>query len=287
MSRARRFRFRLFVKDEYRPLRAVPCGLWAAGVFALAAQVWFHNYLGAPQVAERELQLSRPPAEALLHIAAFGDPLALGRVLMLNLQAFDNQQGVSLLYIDLDYEMLGLWLDRIVSLDETSEYPHFTAAKIYTGPPDEAHRLLMVEWVRRHFRNAPDARWEWMAHMTNFVRSQMKNDALSLEMARELRMLTTPGKVPGWARQMEVFFLENKSEYESSAALLAHLLEAGEVTDPVEFSFLLMRLEEIVAKMLERGEVRSAAEFEKIENQLHDLREKFLAQHGEESAVES
>ncbi|MGI9296962.1 MAG: hypothetical protein ACR2QC_03590 [Gammaproteobacteria bacterium] len=285
--RVRRFRFRLFVKDEYRPLRAVPRGLWAAAAFALAAQLWFHDHLGAPQVSERELQLPRPPPAELLHAAAFGDPLSLGRILMLNLQAFDNQQGVSILYIDLDYDMLGLWLDRIVSLDEKSEYPHFTAAKIYTGPPDEARRRKMAEWVRRHFRAFPDARWEWMAYMTNFVRHQIKDDALSLEMAREIRALTTPGEVPGWTRQMEVFFLENANEYESSAALLANLLEAGEVADPAEFSFLLTRLEEIAEKMVESGEVRSEGEIDKIDNQLRALREQFLRQYGESSESDS
>ena len=287
MPRARRFRFRLFLKDEYRPLRAAPRGLWAAGILALAAQLCLHKYASAPQVSERDLQLSRPPAEILLHAAAFGDSPSLGRVLMLNLQAFDNQQGVSILYTDLDYDILGLWLDRIVALDEKSEYPHFTAAKIYTAPPDEPRRRKMVEWVRRHFRAAPDERWEWMAYVTNLVRYQIKDESLALEMAREIRALTSPGKTPGWARQMEVFFLENDSEYAASANLLANLLEAGEVTDPSEFSFLLTRLEEIVEKMAHRGEVRSTAELRKIQEQMRALREKFLAQYGESPAADS
>lgn len=277
----RRFRFRLFVEEEYRPLRAAPLWLWAAAALALAAQLWLHQYLGPPRVSERELQLQTPPEESLLRAAAFGDPASLGRVLMLNLQAFDNQQGVSILYTDLDYDMLGLWLDRIVALDAQSEYPHFTAAKIYTAPKDESRRRKMVEWVRKHFRARPELRWEWMAHATNFVRYQMKDGALAIAMARELRELTAPDEAPGWARQLEVFFLESDSEYESSAALLANLLEAGEVTDPTEFSFLLSRLEDIVRKMAARGELRSADELRKIENQMRDLRAQFLSQYGE------
>lgn len=287
MPLLRRFRFRLFVKDEYRPLRAAPRGLWALMAFALAMQLWFHQHLGPPKVSERELQLSRPPAEELLHAAAFGDPFALARALMLNLQAFDNQQGVSIKYGDLDYDILGLWLDRIVSLDEKSGYPHFTAAKIYTSPKDEARRRKIIEWVRKHFRERPNERWEWMAHATNFVRHQMKDGPLALEMAREIRALTAPGKVPGWTRQMEAFFLENDSAYKASASLLANLLAAGEVKDPAEFSFLLQRLEEIAKKMALSGEVRDAAEIDRIDAQLRGLREKFLEQFGESSASES
>lgn len=282
MPRPRRFRFRLFVKDEYRPLRAVPRMLWAALTAAFVAQLWFHDFIGPPKVSERGLQLSPPPARELLQAAAFGDPLALGRILMLNLQAFDNQQGVSIKYTDLDYDILGEWLDGIVSLDEKSEYPHFTASKIYTAPKSELHRRKMIAWVRNQFRARPNDRWEWMAHAVKLARYELEDGALALEMAREIRDLTDPDKVPGWTRQMEVFFLESDSEYTASATLLANLLEAGEVKDPAEFRFLLDRLEEIAAKMIQSGKVRNEAEIDKIDSQLRDLREKFLQQFGEE-----
>ena len=226
--RARRFRFRLFIKDEYRPLRAVPKWLWAGAVLALAAQLFFHaQLLSAPQLSARDLQLQRPPSDAVLRILALGDRLALARVLMLNLQAFDNQQGTSISFADLDYDRLGEWLDRITALDEKSEYPHFSAAKIYTSVSDKSRQRKMVQWVRRHFANAPDARWEWMAHAANFAKYKLKDDALALELAREIRALSTAGKVPGWTRQMEVFFLESANEYEAAANLLAKLLAAG------------------------------------------------------------
>lgn len=285
--RFRRFRFRLFVKDEYQPLRLVPKWLWLALTLSFSAQLGFHAWLPPPKVDERGLQLQTPSDEVLLRALAFGDPAPLSRVLMLNLQAFDNQQGVSILYTDLDYTMLGLWLDRIVALDEKSEYPHFTAAKIYTGVQDESRQRQMVEWVRKQFRASPDTRWEWMAHVTNFIRYRLEDQELSLEMAHELRDLTTPGKTPGWARQTAVFFLESENEYQASANLLANLLAEGEVTDPAEFSFLLDRLEEIVLKMVSEGKIKNQDEFNQIQNQMDDLREQFLQQHGESLNEES
>ena len=282
MSRPHRFRFRLFVKDEYMPLRRVPFWLWALSAIALTGQLFLHGTLGAPKVSERGLHLQLPPRENMLRLAALGDAPALSRIIMLNLQAFDNQQGVSISFHDLDREMLALWLDRIVSLDEKSEYPHFSAAKVYTTANNVELRRAMTKWVRRHFQNSPNTRWEWMAHVTNMVRHVLKDDELSLEMARELRELTSPEKVPGWARQLEVFFLESRNEYESSAALLSNLLSAGEVSNPNEFAFLLGRLEDIVKKMLEKGEIRSQAEFDAIQNRLQSLREQFGRQHAPE-----
>ena len=73
MQNKRRFRFRLFVEEEYRPLRAAPPWLWTLAAFALAAQVWLHQYLGPPRVSERDLQLQTPPPAEFLHAAAFGD----------------------------------------------------------------------------------------------------------------------------------------------------------------------------------------------------------------------
>ena len=282
MPRARRFRLRLFVKDEYMPLRRVPIWLWALSAAALAGQLFLHGALGAPQVSERGLQLQLPPSDGMLRLAALGDTPALSRIIMLNLQAFDNQQGVSISFRDLDRDLLALWLDRIVALDEKSEYPHFTAAKVYTTAYNDELRRAMAKWVRRQFRRSPDTRWEWMAHVTNMVRHVIKDDALSLEMARELRELTTPEKVPGWARQLEVFFLESKNEYESSAALLSNLLSSGEVSNPQEFSFLLGRLEDIVEKMVKKGEIRSQAEFNVVQERLQSLREQFGRQHAPE-----
>ena len=274
----RRFRFRLLVKDEYQPLSVIPVALWLLLVFMLAAQLAFHHFSEEARADVRKFHLSVPPPEGVLQAAAFGDGPALARLLMLNLQGFDNQQGRSLSFRELDYGRLGEWLDRIVALDERSEYPHFSAAKIYTNVADDGRRRTIIEWVRRHFRDEPDVRWEWMAHAANFAQHVMKDQSLAISMARELREKTTPGAVPGWARQMEVFLLENKNEYEAAASLLFNLLQAGEVTEPIEFSFLLGRLEGMAKTMIERGEVRTPEEIDKIEARLDQLKGMFVAQ---------
>ncbi len=278
--RRRRFHLRLFVPDEYKPLRLVPRAMWAVLALAAAAQIAFHYRLPEPQLSEYDLHLRRPPPDSVLRVFALGDRPALARVLMLNLQTFDNQQGASISFADLDYDILGLWLDRITALDEKSEYPHFSAAKIYTSVRDDSRKRKMVEWVRRHFADAPNMRWEWMAHAGNIAQYVVKDEALALDIAHEMRELTEPGKVPGWTRQMEVFFLESATEYEAAANLLAKLLAAGEVTDPSEFALLLMRLESIICKVVKQGELTSTEKFNNIREKRFALLKEYLAKQG-------
>jgi hypothetical protein len=275
-----KFRFRLIVKEEYQPLRNVPRWLWLLMATAIAAQIAF-SVLLLPQPKPKISALHQPPSALFLQAVSLGDPLALGRILMMNLQAHDNQQGLSIPFRELDYDVLGQWLDRIVSLDEKAEYPHFSAAKIYSFVSNEERQNKMIEWVRRHFARSPDTRWEWMAHMTNLARHTLKNNALALEMAKEMRDLTTPGKVPGWVRQTEAFILEEEEEYEASASLLAGLLEACEVTDPTEFEFLLRRLEDIIDKQVKSGEIRTQAQIKEKTRTLESLQARFLSQYQE------
>ena len=48
---------------------------------------------------------------------------------------------------------------------------------------------------------------------------------------------------PHWARQMQIFILEDIGELESAKILLGGLLASGEIKDEHELHFLLERLE--------------------------------------------
>ena len=109
-----KFRFRLIVKDEYQPLRVVSPLLWSVAVIALVGQIVFTLYVLEPPTAEAQ-QLQTPPSQSVLRLSALGDPVALARILMIDIQGFDNQKGVSLPFNQLDYDVLGEWLDAIVA----------------------------------------------------------------------------------------------------------------------------------------------------------------------------
>lgn len=272
-----RFRLRLFTAEEYKPLRLLPPLMWPLTLGALAAQVAFSVYLlPPPEVRQRDYET--PPAETMFHILALGEPETLAKLLALRLQLFDNQPGVSVPFAELDYGKLGEWLDRVVALDERAEYPHFLMAKIYSAVNDNSRRRQAVAWVRRQFLRRPDERWWWMVHSTNLAKHFIKDDALALDMARDLREHLTPGKTPSWPRQMEAFFLENKSEYDAAVGILLNQLEAGEIDDPQEFVFLVERLEKIVDKMVKKGEITSERELNDKLNTLKELSERFSEQ---------
>ena len=206
----KKFRLRLFVGEEYQPLRVVPFWLWAMLFVALAGQVAFANLILPPPQARAEA-LRPPPSDAVLRLFAFGDTPMLARVVMLNLQGYDNQRGVSVPFRQLDYHLLGKWLDGIVALDERADYPHFSAAKIYGVVNDNERRRKMITWVRRQFAHRPDARWEWMAFSTNLAGYTLKDEKLATAMARQVqRLATTIIQLPKTApcRQMHMV-LEN------------------------------------------------------------------------------
>ncbi len=222
-----------------------------------------------------------PPGDAALRLSALGEPPVLARLLMLSLQGYDNQKGVSVPLRNLDYAVVGEWLERIVALDERAEYPHFSAAKIYGVVNDDNRRRLMIEWVWRQFVKAPNERWEWMAFATNLAHYVLKDDKLALAMAVELREKTDPEKVPAWTRQLEIFFRENANEYEAAAEMLSRQLLDGEITDPHEFVFAYDRLEGMLEEMTKRGEIQSREHLARELRKLESLREKYLAQFEE------
>ncbi|RME34776.1 MAG: hypothetical protein D6786_03870 [Gammaproteobacteria bacterium] len=228
-----------------RSLASVPPALRWLLPAALVLQLSWHarHPLPAPQARE----LPPPPPPALLHLAAFGEEPVLARVLMLWLQFFDNQPGISLPFRTLDYHRLRQWLELILQLDPRSHYPLLAAIRLYALVPDPQRQRVMVDFVRREFPRDPARRWQWMAHAVFVARHRIGDLKLALALARELRLHTRPGEAPDWARQMEIFILADMGELEAAKVLLGGLLESGAVTDPGELEFLrhlLERLEE-------------------------------------------
>ena len=83
----------------------------------------------------------------------------------------------------------------------------------------------------------------------------------------KLRLATTPGAVPVWARQMEIWFLENAGEDATAASMLHRQLLDGEINDELDYKFTYDRLKEMREKMVERGEMTDG-ENRRLINQL-------------------
>ena len=84
-------------------------------MIGLCAQGLWHHLRPPPEA--RAAALPSPPSAGSLALWGLGDPEALARLLMLWLQAHDNQPGISLPFKDLDYDKVVGWLGRILDLE--------------------------------------------------------------------------------------------------------------------------------------------------------------------------
>lgn len=212
----------------------------------LAAQLAWH--WGVPQVTPRASALPPAPATATLQLASIGDPIALAKLLMLYIQAFDYQSDSRIPYRDLDYAEIETWLQRILRLDPGGQYPLFVASRLYAEVPDEKKQRQMLDFVYREFALDPNRRWPALAHATAIAKHKLKDLPLARSYAAQLQSRITDPTVPEWARQMEIFVLEDMNELETARIMIAGLLRSGRITDPAELRFLDQRLRELEAK---------------------------------------
>jgi len=224
--------------------RVPPLSLAVLGL-ALAGQLAWHSRLPPPTT--RAAALPPAPAAATLRVLSLGDAVFGAKALMLWLLGFDQQPGVSLPYRSLDYARVRDWLALALALDPRSEYPLLAASRLYGEVADPARSRVMLEFVYEAFVEDPSRRWPWLAHAVFVAQHRLQDPARALRYAR--RLAEGPAAdIPGWARQLEIFVLENIGELEAAQILLGGLLDSGQLTDPHERAFLARRLDDIAAR---------------------------------------
>ena len=224
----------------------VPAPVIGLLVVALAAQIGWRA-ADPPRAAAPE-DLPAPPSLTVLRFAGLGDPVPLGKALMLYLQSFDLQAGNRIPFQRLDYGRVEAWLSRILELDPEAQYPLMAAARLYAEVPDPEKQYRMLEFVYREFLKDPERRWPWLAHAAVIAKHKRHDLELARRYAAAIQTHARGGKVPLWAKQMEIFILEDMDELETARIMIGGLLESGQIHDPVEIRFLDQRLKEIEAR---------------------------------------
>lgn len=243
--------------ESARSYAAVP--RWVLALFVSA--LILHGVLryAEPRPSAAAAALPAPLAVPALRVLSLGDTQVLSQSLTLYLQAFDNQPGISLPFVTLDYARVSEWLNAALALDPAAQYPMMMASQLYGQVPDAARQRSMCAFVHHHFLRHPDARWRWLAHCAIMARHRLKDMPLALRYAEDITRHA--GKASGWARQMRIFLLEDMGEAERAAILLGGLLAGNEVTDPKELHFLSEQLEKLKAarssKTVEKSTVPS------------------------------
>lgn len=236
-----------FWSSRERPLAAVPGWIALLLATALAAQVssQFVHRARTPSAAE----LPQAPSAQALRLASLGEPAALARLAMIWLQAFDSGGGNAIPYQQLDYSRLVAWLRAILAADPRSGYPLFAAARVYAENADPAKARLVLDFIFAEFAADPKRRWPALAHAALLAKHRLQDLALARQYAAAIARLATDDSIPLWARQMEIFILEDMNELEAAKVMLGGLLAAGRIRDPEERRFLQGRLEELERRL--------------------------------------
>jgi hypothetical protein len=234
----------VIARDE-RPLRDVPRWLWALLALTLATQALWRSQHALTRLG---FDLPPPPSAAALRLAALGENAAASRLGMLYVQAFDLGGTNELPYRKLDYSRLAGWLRTALAVDPRSDYPLFLATRVYAEVPDRARMRIMLDLAYQAFLLDPDRRWPWLAQAALLAKHRLKDLPLALVYARAIEQRARAPDVPLWARQMEIFILEDMNELEAARVMLGGLLASGRITDPAESRFLERRLEELEAR---------------------------------------
>jgi hypothetical protein len=226
-----------------RSVKFVPLPVLVLLAAGLTAQVAWHAARPAPTA--NAIDLPVPPSIDALRLSSLGDPIVMAKLLMLWLQAHDNQPGVSIPFRNLDYTRVAQWLERILELDPRGQYPLLAASRVYASVQDLEKKRFILDFVYRRFFEDPDRRWPWLAHAAIVAKHRFQDLPLALEYARAVSEHATGPGVPNWARDMSVVILEEMGELEAATVMAGYLLSSGRVTAEHEKRFLLEKLEEL------------------------------------------
>ena len=232
---------------DQRRLSLVPLPVALLLACALVWQtIWAAMNPHPPQAAS---DLALPPSAASVRIFSLGEPLAWAKLANLSLQAYDNQPGISLPFKRLDYRRIEAWLARILELDPDGQYPLLAASRLYGAVDDPARQRRMLDFVQRQFLLDPNRRWQWLAHAAAVAKHGLKDLPLARRYAAAIQQHATGEEVPLWARQMEIFILEDMNELETARIMIGGYIEKGLIKHPGELWTMEKRLKEIEARM--------------------------------------
>ena len=221
--------------EQQRSLRSVPPIVIGFLIISLGLQITWHHQLPSPRLQIESL--TEPPQLELIRFVSLGDPIVTAKILMLWLQAFDNQSGQFISYQKLDYIALQKWLEQILLLDSKSQYPLLAASHLYSNVLDTHKQQLMLEFVYHQFFLDPRHRWPWLAHATILAKHRLKDLPLALKYAKAITNYANPN-MPHWAQEMSIFILEDMGELEQARLVIGGLLTSGQINDFNEIKFL-------------------------------------------------
>ena len=186
--------------------------------------------------------LDAPPRLELARAASLGENALAGYLADLFLQNFNVSLGRATPVAAMDRGTVIRWLDLSTALDADSRYPLLLAARHFaeTGTPEQ--RKSMLGWIYQRFQELPNERWPWQVHAVFAARHMLHDNALAETYAAALRTRVTDPAAPSWVAQMDFLLRADLGEAEDARAILAGLIDAGQIRSPAELKFLESRI---------------------------------------------
>ncbi|MGA7178183.1 MAG: hypothetical protein WBX11_01160 [Thiobacillaceae bacterium] len=206
-------------------------------VLALALQALWKFYEPPPKAYARDLP--SPPDAGWVKACDMGEHAFASQLLSLELFSHDEQPGVSLPYVALDYERVREWMAAALALDPHNSNIMLAAAQVYSEVPDPQRLRIMLDFVHKQFLLDPGSRWPYLAHAALLARHRLQDMNLALRYANDL---TAVKSAPAWARQMSLLLLTDMGEKQQAEIVLGGLIDSGMLKDEKEIAFLLNRI---------------------------------------------
>ncbi len=206
-------------------------------MLGIALQVLWKAFEPAPVAHARDLP--NPPDAAWVSAWDVGENALASQWLTLTAFAHDEQPGISLPYLALDYGRLTAWMATALILDPNNRNILLAASQVYSQVPDPRRERIMLDFVHQQFLLAPESRWPYLAHAALVARHRLNDVHLALSYARDLSMAKS---APRWVKQVPVLLLSDMGEKEQARILLGGLITSGAIRDEREIDFMMKRI---------------------------------------------
>ncbi len=226
-------------------IKRVPFFVLVFLCLSLALQIYFSGR--SQNRPSRFEQIENPPSFITLRLLSLAEANAIAKLAMLRIQTRDQAS-----LDELDYSNLTAWLGRIIELDPRSNYALFSASELYAEVENPQKQRVMLEFIYHEFLKNPNQHWKAMTRACLLARHSLKDNDLAKKYARAIRLYATGAAVPSWAKQMEIFLLEDLNELAQTKIILSALLQSGEIKDQHERLFLEQKLATLERKMTEK-----------------------------------
>ncbi|MEK7990189.1 MAG: hypothetical protein VSS52_004230 [Thiotrichaceae bacterium] len=184
------------------------------------------------------------PSQNVLNLYNFGDNVVAARLWILWLQSYSSQNGEYISNNNINYKYLTQWLNVILAQDSSTQYPLFLASYQYILVKHPQKQRQVLEFIQQQFFIDPQRRWRWLAQAAVTAKYRLQDLPLALKYTEILNAYAPIiPNMPDWAKELQIFILEDMGELAQARLLIGGLLTNGLITDTDEIVFLNEKLQ--------------------------------------------